>query len=45
MHGVVISSIGDPPPGIGVYLVLLTVILGFLCKIGAGLKRRVDALV
>ena len=41
IHRVVFSLIGDPPPKIGVYLRLLTVILGFLksvrglCKIGA----------
>ena len=41
MHRVVISSIRNHPPGIGVYLELLTVILRFLlvvrelCKIGA----------
>ena len=44
MHRVVISSIRNRPPEIGVYLGLLTVILGFLysviglCKIGAVLR-------
>ena len=51
MHRVGISSIRNRPPEIGVYLGLLTVILGFLllveglCQIGAVLKGKVVAVV
>ena len=40
MHRVVISSIGDPPPKIRVYLGLLTAILGFLKSIAYCSKNK-----